>query len=95
MAIDAGSQVMLRAMPMNESSHRVLSARFAAEYRSHLEDLSHRYPSIAADPELPFLPDAYFGDGSHVNERGATRLSNEFLALLESKSSRLARANLP
>lgn len=90
LAQNAGSEVLLRAMPMNESSHRALSPRFAAEYRSYLEQLGRAYPQIVADPELSFLPDLYFGDGSHVNRRGAMRLSGEFVAFLDSRSSLLA-----
>lgn len=90
MAINAGSQVLLRAMPMNESSHHALSSRFAADYHGYLESLGRAYPPIVADPELPFLPDSHFSDGSHVNQRGAKRLSGEFVAFLESRSSLLA-----
>lgn len=90
LAINAGSRVLLRAMPMNESSHRVLSTRFAADYRGYLEKLGQLYPQIVADPELSFLPDTHFSDGSHVNERGAERLSGEFVRFLASRPSLLA-----
>lgn len=89
-AMDAGSQVLLRAMPMNESSHRALSTRFADGYRSYMVNLGRAYPHIHADPELPYLPDSHFGDGSHVNRRGARRLSGELVAFLDARSSLLA-----
>lgn len=91
-ALNAGSKVLLRAMPMNESSHRALSPRYAAEYRGYMEDLGRAYPGIVADPELSFLPDSHFGDGSHVNERGALRVSGDFVAFLESHSDSWQRA---
>lgn len=90
LALDAGSKVVFRAMPMNESSHRELSPQFESEYREYVQDLGRTYPAIAADPNLDFLPDLYFGDSSHVNEMGALKISRDFKDHLRRRAPLLA-----
>lgn len=90
LAQHSGSRVHLRAMPMNESSRRRVAPRFETEYRSYIESLGRSFPAMVAYGELEALPDSHFGDGGHVNSRGAKRASNDLRAFLDAQASMLA-----
>jgi hypothetical protein len=54
------------------------------QYKSYIESLIERHPGLFADTGLAVLPDSHFGDGSHVNLRGAAQVSRELSQLLVS-----------
>jgi hypothetical protein len=70
-AAERGIAVVFAAMPMNQSSLDRLDPRYAAGWDRHLARLAAGHPEVVWRPKLWSLPDDHFGDGSHVNQRGA------------------------
>jgi len=71
LAAERGADVVFASMPMNQSSLDRIDPRYAAGWRAHLARLAAGRPEVVWRPELWSLPDDHFGDGSHVNLRGA------------------------
>ena len=71
MAAERGIAVVFAAMPMNRSSLDRLDPRYAAGWDRHLARLAAGHPEVVWRSKLWSLPDDHFGDGSHVNLRGA------------------------
>jgi hypothetical protein len=70
-AAERGTSVVFAAMPMNRSSLDRLDPRYATGWDRHLAHLAASRPEVVWESKLWSLPDDHFGDGSHVNLRGA------------------------
>lgn len=68
------------AMPMNRSTWAAVRPAVRAGFARYLAGYAGRYPGFhVIGPVMPDWPDRYFGDAfSHLNPRGATRLSTAF-----------------
>lgn len=66
--------------PMNRSSYELLHEDYVSELYSYIEALSVRYPSVHFDKEIPMYEDEFFGDSSHLNNRGAKLFTEEFIS---------------
>jgi len=64
--------------PMNKSSYEALHESYVEDFTSYLDELSYKYPSINIKKEIPCYDDSYFGDSSHLNNKGAVKFSTEF-----------------
>lgn len=70
-------QVVLEQAPMNASSYELLDANYVSEYTAYMELLAQNYPAVTVDTEIAHYEDAYFGDASHLNEKGSLRFTEE------------------
>ncbi len=66
------------AMPMNESSFRKLDNNFIAEYQKYMQEKQKAYPDFLISDSLYCLPDSFFGDESHLNQKGTDYFTNLF-----------------
>lgn len=80
-----GVPVYYVGMPVNESTYRAMRPEVAAQISAYLEGYRLRHPNfhVIGEP-VPFLPDEYFGDVEHLNQRGAERWSKYLSTQLRS-----------
>ncbi len=69
--------VVLEQAPMNTSSYVLLDQTYIDEYTAYMEHLTSEYPDVKVDTVIAHYEDAYFGDASHLNEKGAVRFTDE------------------
>lgn len=72
--------VVLEQAPMNTASYDLLDDVYSEEYTAYMKLLSQEYPQIAIDTVIAHYEDAYFGDASHLNEKGAIKFTAEIRA---------------
>lgn len=75
-----GIPVDFVAMPMNRTTREAVRPAVRAGFARYLARYAARYPNFhVVGPVMPDWPDRYFGDAfSHLNPRGAARLSAGF-----------------
>lgn len=71
--------VVLEQAPMNTSSYVSLDPVYVKEYSDYMNLLKTDYPAITIDTIIACYEDDYFGDASHLNEKGANRFTQEML----------------
>jgi len=72
-----GTKVIFLIPPINKASYVVLqNTLFFRQYQSFKENLKIRYPEMIIDNKHLYLPNRYFHDSSHLNQRGAIFFSN-------------------
>ena len=76
---DYGIQTLLVQAPMNEASYYNLSDDYVSQYSELIDSFREVYPEALLDPNIPCLPNALFGDASHLNERGAREYTEYFM----------------
>jgi hypothetical protein len=69
-------------VPVNQASWRRIEPDYLAAYNGHVARLAAEHPSVEFRGFLWTLPDDHFGDASHVNERGARRVTDWLAPLL-------------
>lgn len=74
-----GIKTQVLIPPMNESSVNALNPSYLQSINSYFEDLILKYPSIDINPEIPCYEDMYFGDASHLNNKGAIKFTTEYI----------------
>lgn len=57
--------------PLNVASFNGLNDQFVSDYKAYLSGIQKDYPDIDVDLELYCYDGSYFGDKTHLNERGA------------------------
>lgn len=62
--------VVLQA-PMNEASYKALDKNYVSEYTSYMGHFINDNPKVVFEEDIPCYDNAYFGDSSHLNEKGA------------------------
>ncbi|MCR4806293.1 MAG: hypothetical protein K5857_01320 [Lachnospiraceae bacterium] len=62
--------VVLQA-PMNEASYRALHESYVNEYSSYMRQFERDNKNVTFELEIPCYDNKYFGDSSHLNEKGA------------------------
>ena len=72
------SRVILIQPPMNETTYDNLNDNYVNQYRSYIDDLTKDLSNITVSTEFLRYDNEYFGDSSHLNERGAVKFSEEF-----------------
>ena len=70
--------VVLQA-PMNEASYNALDNDYVEEYRSYMKQFKNDNPHIDFEMDIPCYDNAYFGDSSHLNGKGAQLYTQEIL----------------
>lgn len=73
-------RVVLEQAPMNTASYTRLDPVYVEEYTAYMNLLAADYPDIIIDTVIAHYEDAFFGDASHLNEKGATRFTQEILS---------------
>ncbi|HOO27692.1 MAG TPA: hypothetical protein PLU43_04450, partial [Lachnospiraceae bacterium] len=68
--------VILEQPPMNEASWTNLKESFVNDYTLYMEELQSDYPEIQINSQIPCYDDQYFGDSSHLNQKGAVLYSH-------------------
>lgn len=67
------------AMPMNESSFKMLHSDFVKEYHFFMQKYSQKYPEFNISDSLYSYPDIFFGDASHLNKKGKEKFTDWFI----------------
>lgn len=70
-------RVIVEQAPMNTTSYEHLDPVYKQEYSDYMELLESDYPMITINTQIEYYEDAYYGDASHLNERGAHKFSGE------------------
>ena len=65
--------------PMNEASYKALDDGYVSEYTSYMEQFRNDNPEMTFEISIPCYDNAYFGDSSHLNEKGAGVYTGELL----------------
>ena len=65
--------------PMNEASYTLLDAGYVSEYTSYMEQFKNDNPGMTFELSIPCYDNAYFGDSSHLNEKGAAVYTRELM----------------
>lgn len=66
-------------MPMNETSFNALNSNFKSEYKLYIHNLQKEYPNFKISDSIYFYKDIYFGDASHLNNKGKELFTNKFI----------------
>lgn len=74
-----GIDTVLLQPPMNEASYNKLDPSYVKEYKSYIVKFANDNPNIRFENEIPCYANEYFGDASHLNERGAELYTNNFI----------------
>ncbi len=67
---EEGIFVIFDFMPMNESSENSLKESFIADYEKYIESISKEFDGFSFSDTMYFYKDYFFGDPSHLNEKG-------------------------
>jgi len=67
------------SMPMNETSFKKLNPNFIKDYQNYIRKKQIQYPEFVFSDSLYFYPDSFFGDASHLNEKGMYKFTDYFL----------------
>ena len=56
---------------MNEASYKALHESYVNEYSSYMRQFERDNKNVTFELEIPCYDNKYFGDSSHLNEKGA------------------------
>lgn len=70
--------VILAQPPMNEATYDNLDESYVNQYKEYINELCKPYDNVIFEDELIRYENEYFGDSSHLNEKGAMKFSKEF-----------------
>lgn len=70
--------VILVQPPVNEATYNSLNDNYVREYTQYIDNLCRNHENISYSPHFVKYENQYFGDSSHLNERGANKYSQEF-----------------
>ena len=74
-----GIDTIVLQPPMNEASYSRLDEGYVKEYLSYIEKFANDNPDILFESVIPCYDNAYFGDSSHLNGKGAAVYTEEFI----------------
>jgi hypothetical protein len=66
--------IIIEQMPLNKTTFDSLNTNFKTHYEEYLKMLSKKYDIIVND-KIWYLTNDHFGDSSHVNEKGASKVT--------------------
>ncbi len=75
-----GIRTVVSQPPMNRASFDRLNDDYISQYADYLKSIEGSYPDVTIDTEILCYPNEFFGDSSHLNEKGAKRFTEEFMA---------------
>jgi hypothetical protein len=76
---DNGIKTTVLQAPMNKASYDMLHGEYVAEYTSYMKAFAGEYKDICFETEIPCYDNKYFGDSSHLNDRGARVYTEELI----------------
>lgn len=76
-------QVILAQPPMNETTYDSLNEAYVSEYANFIQNECSPFKNIVYEDSLVRYDNEYFGDSSHLNEKGAIRFSEDFYTKYE------------
>ena len=65
--------------PMNEASYESLNDDYVSQFSGLIESFKELYPEAEISSEIPCYDNGFFGDASHLNEKGAIKYTKEFM----------------
>lgn len=65
--------------PINKSSYQKLNKNFVSGYKNYIRHLANKYPDFIISDTVYFYEDKYFGDESHLNNKGKQIYSDYIL----------------
>lgn len=74
-----GIDTILLQPPMNEASYSKLDPGYVREYEAYINKFENDNPEIVFETVIPCYDNEYFGDSSHLNEKGARLYTEEFI----------------
>ncbi len=77
---DNGIDTCVLQAPMNEASYNSLKPGFMEEYASYVTAIARTHSRISFETEIPCYENRYFGDSSHLNEKGAKVYTEEVIS---------------
>lgn len=80
LCVDNNIPTTLTIPPMNRSSYEKLQDSYVDELTYHLENLASRYKKVNVESIIPMYDDEFFGDSSHLNLKGATLYTEEYIS---------------
>lgn len=75
---ESGARVILEQPPMNEATYDSLDSNYLSEYKMYITKLCENYDNVVYSADMIRYSPEYFGDPSHLNEKGANQFSEEF-----------------
>ncbi len=63
--------------PMNEASFEKLQESYLNEYSIYIEERQTKYPSFSINSTITCYENVFFGDASHLNEKGALSFTRD------------------
>ncbi len=80
-----GIRTIVSQPPMNKASYERLNADYVSQYTKYIESMQNLYPDAVIDSQILCYPNEFFGDSSHLNEKGAQKFTEEFMARYEGR----------
>ncbi|MBR4719360.1 MAG: hypothetical protein IKP31_03835 [Lachnospiraceae bacterium] len=74
-----GIDTVVLQPPMNEASYSRLDPGYVREYAGYINRFANDNPEILFETDIPCYDNMYFGDSSHLNEKGAKLYTEEFI----------------
>jgi hypothetical protein len=71
--------------PFNEASYKEINASYLSKYNSFFNELKSRYPYFVFYSEIFSYDNQYFGDPSHLNQKGQEKFSTDVKMKLNHK----------
>ena len=76
-----GINVLVVQEALNQSSYEAIKQGYVDGYKFYLDSIQAQFPDINIEKELRCYPNEYFGDVSHLNEKGSRVFSEEMKQL--------------
>lgn len=68
--------LVFEAMPVNRASYQKLNSEFLSKYQKYMQDFAQAFPEHQISDSLYAYPNRFFGDPSHLNEKGKAKFTN-------------------
>ena len=76
---DNGIETCLLQAPMNRASYEALHEEYKQEYLGYVSVMAAGHGEVYFETDIPCYENVYFGDSSHLNERGAQVYTEEVI----------------
>ena len=76
---DNGIRTVVLQPPMNRASYELLKKDYVSEYTSYMKAFEADHKGISFETEIPCYENEYFGDSSHLNDKGARLYTGELV----------------
>ncbi len=71
--------LVLLNTPLQEHYYKLVPEKFISAYYSYMKELEDKYNIVLYDYPQQKYPDEYFGDGNHLNRKGASVFTQQVM----------------